>query len=235
VPHPARFLFLSVACLAATSIARTARAADNPPRDPGWFELELHALRGLLDLANRPIVDKPPYRAAGLVYLGPGAQTGGELALRFTLGGGRIGQTFALWGASGVGLGHVPLGADLQTSLHRPMGFDTALSLGYEFGSGRVRPYIDGRVGFGTMSWRIDVRSARLGALTPLSGDTFYPIFEPRLGVMFQLWKPLSLDIAFSVSPFGFARMTTFAGLGVRWELPKPEPRAPRNERRTPQ
>lgn len=189
-------------------------------------------MRGLLDLADRPIVDKPPYRAAGLRYQGPGAQTGGELAMRFTMGGARVGQTLGLWTASGIGLGHVPLGSDLQTSLHAPVGFDCALSLGYEFNTGRVRPYIDGHVGFGTFWWKVDVQSARLGALTPLRGHQTYLIFEPRLGVVFQLWKPVSLDIAFSASPFGLARMTTFAGLGVRWELPKPGPVPARYPRR---
>lgn len=193
-------------------------------------------MRGLLDLANRPLLDKPPYQAAGLKYLGPGAQTGGELALRATFGGARIGQTLGLWTAGGVSLGHVPLGSDLQTSLSAPVGFDIALSLGYELNyGGRVRPYVDAHVGWGTMWWKVDVHSARLGQLTPLGGDSSYLILEPRLGVVFDIWGPISLDIAFSASPFGFARMTTFAGLGFRWELPKPAPPSPRNERRSPQ
>jgi hypothetical protein len=192
-------------------------------------------MRGLLDLANRPIVDRPPYRAAGLTYQGPGVQTGGELGLRATMGGVRIAETLGLWAAGGVRLGHVPLGPDLQASLRTPVGFDTALSVGYELGHGRVRPYVDARVGFGVLSWKVDVRSARLGQLEPLSGSSFYPILEPRMGVVFQLFRPVSLDIAFSGSPFGFARMTTFAGLDVRWELPMPKPGSPRNERRKPQ
>lgn len=229
-----RVLLLPIACLAVITSASPARAEGGPRQDPGWWGFELHAMRGLLDLANRPIVDKPPYHAAGLKYLGPGAQTGGELALRATFGGARIGQTLGLWTASGIGLGHVPLGSDLKTSLHAPVGFDIALSLGYEFNFGRVRPYLDAHFGFGTVWWKIDVQSARFGALTPLSGHQSYPIVEPRLGVIFQLWKPISLDIAFSASPFGFARVTTFAGLGFRWELPKQQPIAPRYERRNP-
>ncbi|MFT3775935.1 MAG: hypothetical protein QM820_62115 [Minicystis sp.] len=205
--------------------ARSARGDDAIRPDPGWGGVELHVLHGLLGLANEPIVDRPPYRAAGLRYLGPGAQTGGEFAYRFTVRGFRFGETISVWAASGVGVGHTPRWSDVQTSLGKtPIAVDTALSFGYELDLGRVRPYLDGRLGFGLFNWSIAGRSARLGALPELHGWTWYPIFEPRLGVAFQLFENLALDVGFSGSPLGFARLTTFAGVAARWGLPKRPP-----------
>jgi len=220
-PRPPLAVVAAPALLFALGLAGSARAE---PAD--GVRIELHALRGLLGLEGRAFVAMPPYQSAGLQFAGAGSETGGEFDLVASLHGVRFGFSFSGFAVSGTRLGHGPLGPDLSASLAAPWGVTVPIFAGWEANLGRVRPYADLRVGLGLLHWEIDPRSARVGALTPLTGTQAYPVVTPRLGVSFWITHQVVIDGAFSSSPVGIERASFLLGVGYAPALP-PQPRGP--------
>jgi hypothetical protein len=92
--------------------------------------------------------------------------------------------------------------------------------IGRELDLGRVRPYLDLRVGVGFLHWEIDARSAQVGALTPLTGTQIHLVLGPRLGVAFRITDILRIDAGFSGSPLGVERASFLLGLSVVPPIP---------------
>jgi hypothetical protein len=219
---------LSLACLGAVTLAGPARAAET--RDE--LRLELRASRGLLDLGDRPLSTSQPYQMAGLRFRGAGNATGVEFDLAGVVDGFRFGFGLSGYAVSGTSLGHVPLGPDLQAGLAKPRGLTVPVLFGRELDLGRVRPYLDLRLGVSLVHWEIEARSARLGELPPLVGTRAYLVLTPRLGVVFQLTDVLRLDAGFSGSPLGVERAGFVLGLVFAPKIPPARPSSPGSPRR---
>jgi len=209
-------LLTSLACLGAVTLAGPARAAEARNE----LRLELRALRGLLDLGDRPLATGQPYQMAGLRFLGAGNETGVEFNLVGVADSFRFGFGLSGYAVSGTRLGHVPLGPDLQASLAKPLGLTIPVLFGRELDLGRVRPYLDLRLGISLINWEIHARSARIGDLAPLAGTRAYLLLGPRIGVVFQLTDVLRLDAGFSGSPLGVERASFVVGLVFAPKIP---------------
>lgn len=199
-------------CLASSIllIAAPARAAEPDLR----LEIDVHALHAAANFDGRLLDDTPAFYRADLRLRGSGAFTGGGLRMAGVWEKHlRIGWGASFFVTSDVALAHAPLGPDLHLEAGRPWGAQIELFGGWALPLGRFTPYLDLRVGAQFSRTSITVRSDQLGEVQTMNRQFTTPLLAPRLGVKILLAKPISLDLAGSMSPFGIERASVFAGL----------------------
>jgi hypothetical protein len=178
------------------------------------LDIDVHAIEAAGNFDGRLLDDTPAFHRADLRLRGSGSFTGGGLRMAGVSEKHlRIGWGASFFVTSGVELGHAPLGPDLRLDADRPWGAQVEFFGGWALPFGRFTPYLDLRVGAQFTRTSITVRSAQLGEVQTMSRPFITPLLAPRLGVKILLAKPVSLDLAGSMSPIGIERASIYAGL----------------------